>query len=201
MNNIAIISGSHRAGGTSHLVAAKIVDILARDLPTCVAEVLSLSDIPFWDEGLGGDETLSDKWSIWQAMAGRLRRADGLVIISPEYGGMVPPRLTNFLLLCSGEEIGHKPALAVAISSSRGGAYPIAQLRSFGFKNNHVCWLPDHLIVRDVDDTGGPELLAGTGYVGRYALYCLKLLDGYASALKVVRSSGLVDNESFPYGM
>jgi multimeric flavodoxin WrbA len=141
------------------------------------------------------------KWNQWNEMAKRLKAATGFIFISPEYGGMVPPRLMNFLLLCSGEELGHKPALAVGISAGRGGAYPITELRAYGYKNNHLCWLPDHLIIRNVEAIGLSELLDGQSSLNKTAVYSLRLLDQYARALTVVRASGVVDHEGFPYGM
>ena len=126
---------------------------------------------------------------------------DGLIVVAPEYAGMVPPRLVNFLLLCSGEEVGHKPALAVGVSATRGGTYPIAQLRASSTKNNHMCWLPDHLILREARAVDTPDALTGTGYVARYAKYCIKLLGAYAKSLKEVRCAGIIDHGSFPYGM
>lgn len=103
------------------------------------------------------------------------------------------------MLLCSGEDIGHKPPLAVGVSASRGGAYPITQLRSYAYKNSHVCWIPDHLIIRNLDAERDP--FPEGSHESRFALYCLKLLDAYATALKTVRQSGVVDHDEYPYGM
>lgn len=199
MNKFAIVSGSHKVNGSSDRVAAHLADLVTGHLPDSEANIVSLAALPFWDEGMWGEQSLVENWSAWGPIADTLRAADALIVISPEYGGMVPPRLTNFLLLCSGKEIGHKPALAVGVSASRGGSYPITQLRSYAYKNNHVCWIPDHLIVRNVD--AEPNALAEDSYEGRLALYCVRLLDAYASALKTVRQCGVVDHETYPYGM
>lgn len=201
MNDIVIIPGTHKKNGASNRVAQRLAQLSAEHLSENTTEILSLADVPFWDEGMWGNPELADKWSVWKPIAERLRRADGLIVISPEYAGMVPPRLSNFMLLCSGAEIGHKPALPVSVSASRGGAYPITQLRSYAYKNNHVCWLPDHLIVRNVDAGGEAGLLSQDEFEGKFAVYCLKLLDSYATALKTVREGGLVDFKTYPYGM
>jgi NAD(P)H-dependent FMN reductase len=201
MNKIAIISGSHRKRGASTWITTALGQLAAQHVSDCSTEQIDLTEVPLWDEGLWGDPKEAPRWDGWQEIAERLLGSDGFIIVAPEYAGMVPPRLTNFLLLCSGREVGHKPALAVSVSSTRGGAYPITQLRAYGSKNNHLCWLPDHLIVRDAQDDGPPESLYGTGYTARYAVYCLKLLDSYATALKTVRATGCVDHGSYPYGM
>lgn len=199
MNKYVIVSGSHKLNGSSDRVAEHLANLVTSHIPESEANVVSLAALPFWDEGMWGEPSLSEKWIAWEPIAETLRAADALIVISPEYGGMVPPRLANFLLLCSGNEIGHKPALAVGVSASRGGSYPITQLRSYAYKNNHVCWIPDHLIIRNVD--GEPDPLGEDSYEGRFALYCVRLLDVYASALKAVRQSGVVDHETYPYGM
>jgi len=200
-NRIALISGSHRQQGASARVAAELQQLATEHLERCQTEVISIGDLPVWDESLWGDPAAAPHWDGWRATARHLFNADALIVIAPEYAGMVPPRLTNFLLLCSGNEVGHKPALAVGVSATRGGTYPIAQLRASSTKNNHMCWIPDHLILRDARTPDGHDSLTGTGYVARYAVYCLRLLNAYATALKEVRGSGFVDHRSFPYGM
>ena len=51
-----------------------------------------------------------------------------MAVVSPEWNGMVPSMLTNFFLLCSNNELAHKPGLLVGVSSGTGGSYPVAEL-------------------------------------------------------------------------
>jgi len=86
----------------------------------------------------------------------RLYDADAVVIVTPEWGGMLPPALTNLFLMtafgsASGFPLAHKPALAVGISASGGGANPITLLRAYAGKNSHLCWLPNHAIVQNIE--------------------------------------------------
>jgi NAD(P)H-dependent FMN reductase len=201
MNKFIIVSGSHRVRGASGWIAQAMGELAEEHLPDGFVKHISLDKVPLWDEGLWGDPKDAPQWNAWRGIADELRTADGFIMVAPEYAGMVPPRLSNFLLLCSGEELGHKPALAVAVSASRGGTYPIAQLRAFSSKNNQLCWLPEHLILRNVPDDGPPPTLRGTGFEARYAVHCLKLLDRYATALKGVRAGADANAEAFPYGM
>jgi azobenzene reductase len=200
-NRIALISGSHRLKGASARVALELQRLAAEHIADCTTELIPIDTLPFWDEGLWGERAAAPQWDGWHSIAQRMRDADALIVIAPEYAGMVPPRLANFLLLCSGAEVGHKPALAVGVSATRGGSYPISQLRANSSKNNHMCWIPDHLIIRDVREHDGPDSLSGAGYTAQYAVYCLKLLNAYASALKAVRSAEFIDHGRFPYGM
>ena len=89
---------------------------------------------------------------------------------------MVPSAVKNFFLLCSAQELGHKPGLIVSISSSRNGAYPVAELRMSSFKNNRLLYIPEHLILRDVEkmfNPGEPGLEDDIYYRQRLD-YCLQ---------------------------
>ncbi|TVQ55984.1 MAG: NADPH-dependent oxidoreductase [Spirulina sp. DLM2.Bin59] len=199
MTNIAIISGSHREQGNSHRVGHYIAHLLQQSNHN--ADNIDITELPLWDEGLWGKEQLAAKWQMWEGISERLQAAEAFVIITPEYCGMASPMITNFLLIANSQEVGHKPGLIVGVSASRGGAYPIAQLRSFSVKNNHLCWIPDHVIIRDVD-TFLEEVNGGkSSYTAEMLNYALKMLGDYAIALRHVRESGNVDYKTFPYGM
>ena len=199
MTNLAIISGSHRENGNSHRVAKLVSDLLTRKGHE--SSLINIQDLPLWDEGLWGKEPLAEKWTLWQPISQQLKDCDGLVVISPEYAGMASPLITNFLLMASPQEVGHKPGLLIAVSASRGGAYPIAQLRSFSSKNNYICWIPDHVIVRDVEDFLNEINSGKENYTSQKLEYALTILLGYAAALVQVRNSGELDYQRFPYGM
>ena len=48
-------------------------------------------------------------------------------------------------------------AQACAVSASDGGAYVIAELRMSSYKNNRLCWIPEHLIARQVKTLGNED--------------------------------------------
>jgi azobenzene reductase len=199
MSKIAILSGSHRDTGNSHRVAKLVSNVLTRKGHE--STIVNIQNLPLWDEGLWGKEPLAEKWVLWQPISQQLQECDGLVVITPEYAGMASPLITNFLLMASPQEVGHKPGLLIAVSASRGGAYPIAQLRSFSSKNNYICWIPDHLIVRDVDDFLNEINSGKENYTSQKLDYALTILVQYAAALVQVRNSGELDYQRFPYGM
>ena len=123
--HIAIVVGSHRKDSQSSRVGAYIAKDLARIDPSLSIDTIDLADnpLPLWDESLWqGDSNLATQWKPFRD---RMRTADGFVIISPEWAGMVPPGLKNLLLFAGPKEVGHKPALIVAVSASRGGSYPV----------------------------------------------------------------------------
>lgn len=157
---IGIIVGSIREKAESARMAEK-TDRLIRDRhPDVSTDIFSLRelDIPLWTEDKWQKE--SDIKTLWQPVSARLTACDGFVVISPEWAGMVPPHLKNFLLMCDGGELAHKPGQLVAVSAGAGGAYPIAELRMSGYKNNFICWLPDHVILRQVKDLFSSETLS-----------------------------------------
>lgn len=198
---IAIITGSHREGAESDRVG-KYLQSVARGAgvePVLIS--LSKNPLPLWDEGVW---TGAENWtSVWNPIAAVLQQCDGLIIVTPEWAGMVPPGLKNFLLLCSTAEVGHKPALIVSVSSGIGGSYPVAELRTSSYKNNRLVYIPEHVIVRNVGEMLHGEKPTSDHDAGIRARlgYAVALLKEYAQALKSVRESSVIDHKSFPYGM
>ena len=68
-------------------------------------------------------------------------------------------------------------------------------------KNNYICWIPDHVIVRDVEDFLNEINSGKENYTSQKLEYALTILLGYAAALVQVRNSGELDYQRFPYGM
>lgn len=201
--NIAIIVGSHRKDSQSSRVGRYISNDLARIDSTVTVDTIDLAanPLPLWDESVWqGDSALA---SLWQPFRDRLRKADGFVIIAPEWAGMVPPGLKNLLLFAGPKEVGHKPALIVAVSAARGGSYPVSELRASGYKNNRLVYIPEHVLVQDVADVLVGESPASDrdAWLRRRIEFADHILLEYAKALAPIRSSGLTEHADFPYGM
>lgn len=207
MSHIAIISGSHRPHGNSPRIARHIEKLLQGQGHTTYLLDLSTTDLPFWDEGLWGAEGLAAKWeTLWNPIRSELESAQGYIIVSPEYHGMVPSRLANlFLLLGNGPTVAHKPALAVSVSAGAGGTYPVTELRAFSAKNNRMVYLPEHLIIRTAGEmfveTIKPEHTESNTIVGERLEWLLKMLADYTVAFNAIRSTGNMANPKFPSGM
>ncbi len=123
------------------------------------------------------------------------------MIIAPEWHGQVPAGLKNFFLIAGKNEVGHKPALIVTVSS----AYPVAKLRMSSYKNNRICYIPEQVIIRNVEsvlntnpEDNSPD---ADSYFRERILWSLQVLRAYAEALKPVRESGITSNDSFGFGM
>lgn len=200
---IAIVVGSHRKESQSSRVGAYIASDLARIDPSVTVDTIDLAGnpLPLWDESVWqGDSALS---ALWKPYRDRMRRADGFVIIAPEWAGMVPPGLKNLLLFAGPKEVGHKPAMIVAVSASRGGSYPVNELRTSGYKNSRLVYIPEHVLIHDVNDmlSGATPASDRDAWLRRRIEFADRILLEYAKALAPIRTSGLTEHADFPYGM
>ena len=197
---ISIISASHRKNSQSK----RISDLLHNNLLNINSdlEIFSLdlahASLPLWSpdkkngKGIWGET--------WNSISDDLKKSDGFILVVPEYGGMATPAAKNMFLLCGNGEFSHKPGLIVSVSSGNGGAYPISELRSSSYKNTHVMWIPENIIIRNVEEFNPgshgdniPEWLDGR------IDYVLKLLLAYASNMKPLRE--LINRKDFGNGM
>ena len=201
---IAIISGSHRHNSQSIKVAKHIERTLLENKLADETYIFSLAGnpIPLWDESIWeGDE---DWKKILDPISEELNSSDGFVIIAPEYHGQVPAGLKNFFLMWK-HEVSHKPALIVAVSSADGGSYPVAELRMSSYKNNRLCYMPEHLIIRNVEsvlnERAEDNNTNADAYFRERIEWVLPQLKEYAVALKQVRESGVTQTDKFGNGM
>ena len=201
---ISIISGSHRKNSQSLKVAKHIESSLLESNLADEVYTLSLAGnpLPLWDESIwSGDETWK---SILTPISEELTSSDAFVIIAPEYHGQVPAALKNFFLMWK-HEVAHKPALIVAVSSGVGGTYPVAELRMSSYKNNRICYLPEHLIIRNVESilnkSDEDNDTKSDSYYRERINWVLPQLTKYAEALKMVRDSGVTQTDKFGNGM
>ena len=197
---ISIISASHRTNSQSK----KISDILHNNLLKIKSDLdmydLDLADksLPLWSpdkkkgKGVWGDA--------WNSISDNLIKSDGFILVVPEYGGMATPAAKNIFLLCGNGEFAHKPGLIVSVSSGNGGAYPIAELRMSSYKNTHIMWIPENIIIRNVEEFNpGAHGNNIPEWLDDRIDYVLKLLLVYASNMKPLRD--IVNRKDFGNGM
>lgn len=207
---ICLISGSHRKSSESERLGEYMASRCAA-LFSAQTHCLHLGSnpLPLWNESF----PVGDEWSEWRTQQPEIANADGLVIITPEWGGMATPAIKNFFLLASKGELAHKPALLVAISSTRGGAFPIAELRSSSLKNTGIVYLPEHLIIRNSSLHGlaanlslkGPHAPGSSAeeqdYLSKRVDFALRVLVSYAECLTPMRKKYADLFHSYPFGM
>lgn len=200
--HIVLISGSHRQNSQSLRVTKYLAGRLEK-LGAASTDIIELTGnpLPLWDESMWQAGSALQKQ--WGPYAKRLQAADGFVVVSPEWSGMVPAGLKNFFIYCSPNEIGHKPAMIATVSAARGGAYPVQELRMSSYKNTMLCYIPQHLIVREVAKMFEGEAPSGKDdeYMRGRADFTLKLLVEYTKAFKPMRESGAVFDAKYANGM
>lgn len=194
--NVCVISASMRGGSQSR----RISDYLVRRLQALgqngwLLDLYILKLTPYDDS----DAEIENKTEVLRQLA----NADAYIFVSPEWDGMMSYGLISLLLHVE-HEMAHKPVMLVGVSSGRGGAYPIAQMRQMGPKNKHYIISPENLRITNVkeiftDDEFNPE--AADYSVKLRADYCLKILGEYAKALKPIRQNDLIDFDQFGSGV
>ena len=200
---ITIISGSHRHNSQSEKVANYIETALMEQGVASSIFSLAGNPLPLWNESLWEENSA---WvSQLTSLSKKLAASDGFVIITPEWHGQVPAGLKNFFLLWGQNELAHKPALIIAVSSSVGGSYPVAELRMSSYKNNRICYLPEHIIIRQVTNVLNEDIKQNDpttdAYYRQRIKWALGILERYAQALAPVRAAGGLFNEEFRNGM
>jgi len=201
---ISIISGSHRNPSQSEKVARHTEKTLQQEhgVETWLY-TLADNPLPLWDQSLWEN---NPEWNQRLApIREQLTASDAFVIISPEWHGQVPAGLKNFFLLFNRFELGHKPAMIIAVSSADGGSYPVAELRMSSYKNNRICYIPEHVIVRNVEtvlnENAEDNNQEADGYFRERISWSLGILKAYAEAMRPMRESVQIHHDKFGNGM
>ena len=197
---ISIISASHRPNSQSKRVSNSLHNSLLNINSKLDIFDLDLADksLPLWspdkkrEEGVWGET--------WNSISDSLNKSDGFILVVPEYGGMATPAAKNIFLLCGNGEFAHKPGLIVSVSSGNGGAYPISELRMSSYKNTHIMWIPENIIIRNVEEFNpGAHGDNIPEWLDKRIDYVLKLLLAYTLNMKPLR--GIINRKDFGNGM
>lgn len=115
--SIAIVSSSVRVGRKSHRVALYLKNQLEDSFDASV-EMLDLAELqfPIFDERLKFQKNPLPSTVLFSET---IKRADGVIIVTPEYNGGYPAALKNVVDLLT-DEWNHKP---IAISTASGGLF------------------------------------------------------------------------------
>ena len=202
---ISIISGSHRNPSQSEKIGRYIETLLENKFPDVEPFLYTLAGnpLPLWDQSVWESD---EKWNeLLAPLKEQFSNSDAFIIITPEWHGQVPAGLKNLFLLFNRFEFGHKPAFIISISSGNGGAYPVAELRMSSYKNNRLCYIPEQLIIRDVEKVFNNKTEDNDQKSDRYYKdrlnWCLEILMGYGKALKTMRAETKIHNDQFSNGM
>lgn len=127
MPQIVIISPSVRKGRNSHRIALYFLNLI-REKKIADAEILDLLkyNFPLFDERLKYQDSPSPEMTDFSE---KIKSADGVIIISPEYNGGPPASLKNAIDLLI-DEWRRKPVAFVTVSDGNfGGTQAITSLQ------------------------------------------------------------------------
>ena len=127
MPHIAIISSSIRTGRKSHRVALYFKNYLETNNLASV-EILDLNEyqFPLFEERLRYQEHPSPAMI---GFAGKVKAADGIIIVTPEYNGGYPASLKNAIDLLYNEWYRKPVAISTASDGIFGGSQVITSLQ------------------------------------------------------------------------
>ena len=197
---ISIISASHRKNSQSRRISKIIKDYILKKNNSLDFFSLDMfeSNIPLWTSEKKENSKFWNKEI--KLISSELASSDGFIFVVPEYGGMATPNSKNFFLVFNNGELFHKPGLIVSISSGNGGSYPISDLRASSYKNSHIMWIPENIIIRNVE-----QFLPGNhgelipAWIDDRINYSCDLLIKYSQFLKPIQN--YINRKDFSNGM
>jgi NAD(P)H-dependent FMN reductase len=161
--HIVIISSSIRTGRKSHRVALYFESLIPQSgLGTCEILDLKSYNFPLFPERLKYQQNPSDPAIEFSE---KVKAADGVIVVTPEYNGGYPAALKNALDLLA-DEWFHKPlAIATVSSGIFGGSQVITSLQfSFWKIKARIAnaMFPVPQVDKSFDENGEPADVQGT---------------------------------------
>ena len=197
---ISIISTSHRKNSQSKRISNIFKNFILEIYNSTECFNLDMFDskIPAWTSDKKENVNFWDRKL--KKISSELTASDGFIFVVPEYGGMATPNSKNFFLVFNNGELFHKPGLIVSISSGNGGAYPISELRSSSYKNSHIMWIPENIIIRNVEQfSPGKHGELIPPWIDDRIKYSCDLLLKYSEYLKPIQK--YINRKDFSNGM
>ena len=123
VRNIAVIVGSLRAGSLNRMTATALARLAPDTLRLDIAEI---GNLPLYNQDFDADPPQS-----WAEFRDRVRAADGILFVTPEYNRSVPAALKNAI------DIGSRPYGASAWDGKPAGVVSVSPGGMGGFGANH----------------------------------------------------------------
>jgi len=150
MSHIAIISSSIRIGRHSHRVALYFKNFLETN-KSSTAEILDLDtySFPLFDERL---HLQKEPTEAMLDFAKKIKSADGVIIVTPEYNGGYPASLKNVIDLLY-EEWHRKPVAIATVSDGAFGGTQVITSLQFSLWKMHAWTVPAMFPVPKVQES------------------------------------------------
>ncbi|MCB0763481.1 MAG: NAD(P)H-dependent oxidoreductase [Flavobacteriales bacterium] len=153
MPHIALISASVRTGRKSHHAALHLQRSIEATGNTVDLLDLKEFDFPLFDERL---KFMQEPTAQVQDFAERIRKADGVIIVTPEYNGSFPASLKNVIDLLTDEWKGRPVSICTASGGMFAGTQVMVELL-FPLWKIKAWVVPSSMQVPKVQEVFGPD--------------------------------------------
>jgi chromate reductase len=143
--DIAVLVGSLRKDSLNRKTAATLAELAPASIRL---EQVDIGQLPMYNQDL--DDAPPDAWTAFRE---RIRKADGVLFVTPEYNRSVPAALKNAI------DIGSRPYGHSAWQGKPGGVVTVSPGAIGGFGANHH--LRQMLVFLDVHPLQQPEAYLG----------------------------------------
>ena len=143
--DIAVIVGSLRKGSLNRMTAHALARLAPESLRL---EIVEIGDLPLYDQDLDAEPPRS-----WTEFRERVKRADGILFVTPEYNRSVPAPLKNAI------DVGSRPYGASAWNGKPAAIVSVSPGGLGGFGANHH--LRQSLVFLDMPVMQQPEAYLG----------------------------------------
>jgi chromate reductase, NAD(P)H dehydrogenase (quinone) len=143
--DVAVIVGSLRKGSFNRMMAHAMAEAAP---PRLRLEIVEIRDLPLYDQDL--DATPPAPWVVFRE---RVKRADAVLFVTPEYNRSVPAPLKNAI------DVGSRPYGQAAWTGKPAGVVSVSPGALGGFGANHH--LRQSLVFLDMPAMQQPEAYIG----------------------------------------
>jgi chromate reductase len=143
--DVAVIVGSLRKDSLNRQVAHALAELAPAELTLSIVEI---GQLPIYNQ-----DTDDDPPAQWTAFRGRIRAADAVLFVTPEYNRSVPAALKNAI------DVGSRPYGKSAWSGKPGAIVSVSPGSMGGFGANHH--LRQSLVFLNVPTMAQPEAYVG----------------------------------------
>lgn len=150
---IAILAGTNRPNSNTRKVVAE-VETIYRELKVPV-ELIDLAKLP---PEIFSASSYAEKPASFKPFSEVILRADGIVLVTPEYNGGMPGVLKYFIdMLKFPESFEARPVCFVGLAAGAWGALrPVEQLQQiFGYRNAYI--YPERVFMPRINELLGED--------------------------------------------
>jgi chromate reductase, NAD(P)H dehydrogenase (quinone) len=145
--DVAVFVGSLRKDSLNRKMARALAELAP---PSLALQVVEIDQLPLYNEDLDDNE---QRPAVWSAFRRRVRAADAVLFVTPEYNRSVPGALKNAI------DVGSRPYGANAWQGKPGAVVSVSPGAIGGFGANHH--LRQSLVFLDIAALPQPEVYVG----------------------------------------